>query len=376
VSFGKKKEKEETKVEKAAAPTTEAEKFKALFTLSARLDKTFSTTNTLIRMDSKKIVALPSISTGLPTFDYGVLQCGGIPRGRIIEIFGPESAGKTSFTLHVVAEEQRQGGICAFVDAEHTLDPQYAFKLGVNVDKLLISQPDYGEQALTIVQELIESQAVSLIVVDSAAALTPKAELEGEMGDQHVGLQPRMMAQAMRKLAGIAFANKVTVIFINQIREKIGVMYGNPETTPGGRALKHYASVRIDVRRQKPISLSGREGDSNVIGHGIRLKAVKNKVGVPFRETTVDLYYEDGFDTVSNLIEYGSDLGVFEMKGSWYYFDFGNKDDKGKPLGAEQLANGLPNLKEQLRVDELKLEKILEKIKQIVAKAVALPVEA
>ena len=246
------------------------------------------------------------------------------------------------------------GGIGAFVDAEHALDPKYARKLGVNVDKLLISQPDYGEQALTIVEALILSQSVSIIIVDSAAALVPKAELEGDMGAAHVGLQSRMLSQAMRKLAGIAFANNVTVIFINQIREKIGVMFGNPETTPGGRALKHYASVRIDVRRKEAITLTGSKEDKNIIGHGIKLKAVKNKVGVPMRETTVDLYYEDGFDKIGNTIEYGSDLQIFEMSGSWYSLD------------GERLANGLANLKEVLRGNDKALENIKKKIKKIV----------
>lgn len=360
MAFGKKKVVEE-KEEKLDAPQSEVEKFKRLFAVSAKLDKEFGVTNTLIRMDSKTIMALPSISTGLPTFDYEVMQCGGIPRGRIIEIFGPESAGKTSFTLHVIAEEQKQGGIAAFVDAEHSLDPQYARKLGVNVDKLLISQPDYGEQALTIVEALIESQSVSLIVVDSAAALVPKAELEGDMGAQHVGLQARMMSQALRKLSGIAFANKVTVIFINQIREKIGVMYGNPETTPTGRALKHYSSVRIDVRRKEALTVSGKKEDSNIIGHGIRLKAVKNKVGVPTRETIVDLYYEDGFDKIGNLIEFASNLNVFEMSGSWYSF------------GGERIANGLSALKVALSDDEKAVAAIRKQVEKIVTAQIAVP---
>jgi recombination protein RecA len=360
LAFGKKKEKEEIKKEKVEAPTTEVEKFKRLFALSTQLDKDFNTENTLQRMDSKVIVAVPSIATGLPTFDYTVMQSGGIPRGRIIEIFGPESAGKTSITLHIIAEEQRNGGIAAFVDAEHALDPSYARKLGVNVDKLLISQPSYGEQALTIVERLIESKAVSIIVVDSAAALTPKAELEGEMGDNHVGLQSRMMSQAMRKLAGIAFDNKVTVIFINQIREKIGTMYGNPETTPGGRALKHYASVRIDVRRREAITLSGSKEDKNILGHGIKLKAVKNKVGVPFRETEVKLFYEDGFDKIDNLIEFASDLNLFERAGAWYTYE-------------EQRFQGLAALKEALSNDPKIVASIQNKVKKIVDAQVVVP---
>jgi len=362
MAFGKKKEKEEKQVEVVKKPQTDLEKFETLFALSAKLDKQFKTENTLQRLDDKKIVAIPSINVGLPTFDYEVMQCGGIPRGRIVEIFGPESAGKTTFTLHVVAEEQRQGGIAAFVDAEHTFDPKYATKLGVDVDKLVVNQPDYGEQALSIVEALIKSGAVSLIVVDSAAALTPKAELEGEMGDTHVGLQARMMSQAMRKLSSIAFTNQVTIIFINQIREKIGVMYGNPETTPGGRALKFYSSVRLDVRRRDAITLSGKETDKNIIGHRIRVKAVKNKVGVPFRETELDLIYEDGFDKEGNTIEFAANMGILDVTANGWY-----------SLDGEKLAHGKEELKEVLLNSPKTLEKVKGKIAAFIKAGDSLP---
>ena len=276
MAFGKKKvEQTEPKVV-IAAPTSDVEKFKRLFALSAMLDKKHDTTNSLMRLGAKNIVRIPSISTKLPTVDYDMIQTGGVPRGRIIEFFGPESAGKTTFTLWTIAQAQAQGGIAAFVDAAHAIDTGYARNLGVNVDNLILNQPDSGEKALQVVDELAKSECVDLIVVDDVASLVPEAELEGDMGDNHVGLQARMMSQAMRKLTAECARNKVTVIFINQIREKIGVMYGNPETTTGGRALKFYSSIRIDVRRKEEI----KQGDT-LIGHTIRLKAVKNKVGTP-----------------------------------------------------------------------------------------------
>ena len=343
-------------------PATEAEKFKRLFGVSAALDKKYDTTNSVVRLGAKNIVQIPSFSTNLPTFDEYVMGVGGIPVGRVIEIFGPESAGKTTFTLWTIAQAQQNGRLAAFVDAEHSLDPGYASKLGVDVDKLLISQPDNGEQALDIVRSLVESQCVDLIVVDSVAALTPEAELQGEIGASHMGLQSRMMAQGLRILTGICDRNHVTLIFINQIREKIGVMYGNPETTPGGRALKHYASVRIDVRRKEEI----KEGTA-LVGHQIRLKAVKNKVGTPTRETIVDLYYPSsgrpGFDTVSDTIKHASDCNLFEMTGSWYGMDLGNKDpETKKPLGVERLANGLAKLKERLKDDTKAMDIIRKKL--------------
>lgn len=355
MAFGGGRKKEEKPKEQVAAPKTELEKFEILFKLSGQLDKELGTINSLIRPTQKTTIIVPSIATGMPSFDYDVSQTGGIPRGRIIEIFGPESAGKTSFTLHVVAEEQRTGGIAAFVDAEHALDLNWAAKLGVNIDKLVLNQPDSGEQALTVVQKLIESQSVSIIIIDSAAALTPEAELAGEMTDQHVGLQARMMAKALRKLSGIAEKNKVTIIFINQIREKIGVMFGNPETTPTGRALKHYASMRIDVRRRDAITLSGSKEDSNVIGHQIRLKAVKNKVGIPFRECLVSLMYEDGFDKAADLVSYAVDKGIIEQTGAWFKY-------------GEEKYHGLGQLSDAIKSDpkkEAEIRKALKKAEAI-----------
>jgi recombination protein RecA len=340
MAFAKKPKVEEIK-EKPVAPQSMAEKFKSLLALGKKLNDKYDTTNALVKLGDKVGQLLPSISTGLPTFDYGVVGTGGIPKGRIVEIYGPESAGKTSFTLHVIAQCQAAGGIAAFVDAEHALDPSWAKTLGVDVDKLVISQPDSGEQALDTVDELVESQAVDLVIVDSVSALVPEAELAGDIGESHVGLQSRLMSQAMRILTGKCARNKTTVIFINQLREKIGTMYGNPETTSGGRALKFYSSVRIDVRRKEEI----KQGN-DLIGHSIRLKAQKNKCGVPFKETLVELSYTTGFDKEASLIEYADSLGVFEKKGSWFVIDGVN------------VANGLPAMKALLKKDPEALAKI------------------
>lgn len=336
-----KKEKEKAPKVEVIAPGTDLEKFKTLFALGKKLNEKYETTNALVRLGDKVGTKLPSISTGLPSFDYGVVGTGGIPKGRIIEVFGPESAGKTSFTLHIIAECQKAGGIAAFVDAEHALDPSWAALLGVDVEKLVVSQPDSGEQALDTVDELVESQSVDLIVVDSVSALVPEAELAGEIGDCHVGLQARLLSQAMRILTAKCAANKTTVIFINQLREKIGTMYGNPETTSGGRALKFYSSVRIDVRRREEI----KQG-STLLGHQIRVKAVKCKVGVPFREATIELNYESGFDKVGDLIAYADTLSVFEKSGSWF------------KLNGANVANGLPAMKSLLKSDPEALAKV------------------
>jgi recombination protein RecA len=374
MAFGKKKEEQKEAKVVVAAPTTEVEKFKRLFAVSTALDKKYETTNSVIRLGAKNIVTIPSFTTNLPTFDEDVMGVGGIPVGRVVEFFGPESAGKTSFTLWVISQAQQKGKLAAFVDAEHSLDPGYALKLGVDVDKLLISQPDHGEQALDIVRSLVESKCVDLIVVDSVAALVPEAELLGQIGDNHVGLQPRMMAQALRILTGQCDRNHVTLIFINQIREKIGVLYGNPETTPGGRALKHYASVRVDIRRREEIKEA-----SVLVGHEIRLKAVKNKVGTPLRETVVDLYYPSsdrpGFDTVSDTIAYAATKDLFEMSGSYYSMDLGNVGEDKKPIGVERLANGLKNLKERLKNDKKAMDVIRKKLvalRNVPVKAVAI----
>ena len=336
----------------AKTELTEKEKFAALDRLSAKLDKAHGTTNSLVRLGSKKLSPIPSIPLGCPTFDIEMLQFGGVPRGRIIEVFGPESAGKTTTTLQIIAAEQAAGGIAALVDAEHALDPIYAQHLGVDVGKLVINQPMSGEQALQTVDELVESELVSLIVVDSAAALVPEAELAGDIGDAHVGLQARMMSQAMRILTGKVSRTKTTLIFINQIREKIGVMYGNPETTPGGRALKFYSSLRIKVRRGEAI----KSGDS-IIGHKLIMKAEKNKGGIPHRTTELDLLYpgegrQAGFDKIADTITYAARAGLFEMKGSWFY------------LNGERIANGLENLKLTLAQDQAIIKGIQAKIKE------------
>lgn len=260
----------------------------------------------------KKVGQLrPTFPTLLPSFDWGTLAAGGIPKGCIIEVFGPESSGKTAWACHVIGCVQKSGGMAAFVDAEHALDPTFASVLGVNMNELLVSQPDYGEQALDIVEALVKSDAVDIIVVDSVSALVPKAELDGEMGESHMGLQARLMSQAMRKLCGEARKHGVTIIFINQIRSKIGVVFGDPEVTSGGNALKFYATIRLKVRR-----LSKSDGglivdaEKKNIGHRMNFKCVKNKVGPPFKETQVDLYYAGGFDTVQDTIDHAVDLGL------------------------------------------------------------------
>jgi recombination protein RecA len=320
------------------------DKVAALKAVELALDKQFNTTHSLIRLGSRVGVKMPHIATGIISLDNEVFGIGGVPRGRVIEVYGPESAGKTTVTLEIIGAEQKNGGLCAFVDAEHALDPNYAHQLGVDVDNLWVSQPDNGEQALETVAALIESRAVTLIVVDSVAALVPQAELDGEMGDSHMGLQARLMSQAMRKLVGIAAVNGVTVIFINQLREKIGVMFGNPETTTGGRALKFYSSVRLDVRRAPEGTI--KVGDK-IIGHKLRIKAAKNKVATPFRETIVNLIYGVGIDRIADLVNVGVDLGVIEKSGSWYSY-------KGERLGQgiEKIKDNLnPEWEAKLRTD-------------------------
>lgn len=269
---------------------------------------------------------IESIPTGSIALDLA-LGVGGVPRGRIIEIYGPESSGKTTLALHIVAEAQKKGGIAAFIDAEHALDPVYASKIGVNVEELLLSQPDTGEQALEITETLVRSGAVDIVVVDSVAALVPRAEIEGEMGDTHVGLQARLMSQALRKLTGVVNRSKTTVIFINQLRLKIGVMFGNPETTPGGLALKFYSSVRMDIRRKAAL----KDGDETV-GNRHLVKVVKNKVAPPFRQAEFDVMYGEGISKEGNLLDVGVELDIVEKAGSWYSYD-GEKLGQGR-LGA------------------------------------------
>jgi len=296
------------------------ERNKAIDLAFAQIEKQFGK-GSIMRLGSKEaIVPISVISTGAISFD-AALGVGGFPRGRVIEIFGPESSGKTTIALQVIAEAQKTGGMAAFVDAEHAIDPTYAKKLGVDVDNLLVSQPDYGEQALEITEALVRSGAIDVLVVDSVAALVPKAELDGEMGDSHMGLQARLMSQALRKLTGTVSKSRTCLIFINQIREKIGVMFGNPETTTGGRALKFYSSVRIDIRRIAAI----KEGDA-VVGSRTKIKVVKNKVAAPFREAEFDIMYGEGISREGDLLDLAANNGILEKSGAWYSY-------KGERIG-------------------------------------------
>jgi len=295
------------------------ERRKQILVTLAQMDKQFGKGSVLM-LGSKAALPVEVITTGSIAID-GALGAGGLPRGRVIEIFGPESSGKTTLALHVVAEAQRAGGNAAFIDAEHALDPTYAARLGVDIENLVVSQPDYGEQALEIAQALVNSQAVDVIVIDSVAALTPKAEIEGEMGDSHMGLHARMMSQALRKLTASVSRANTCLIFINQLREKIGVMFGNPETTTGGRALKFYASVRVDIRRIAAI----KEGDV-VTGSRTKVKVVKNKVAAPFREAEFDIIYGEGISREGDLLDLAANQNVVEKSGSWYSY-------KGERIG-------------------------------------------
>jgi recombination protein RecA len=307
------------------------ERSRAIDLAFAQIEKQFGK-GSIMRLGSKDaIVPIAVISTGAISFD-AALGVGGLPRGRVVEVFGPESSGKTTIALQVIAQAQAQGGMAAFVDAEHALDPGYAKKLGVDVDNLLVSQPDYGEQALEIAEALVRSGAIDVLVVDSVAALVPKAELDGEMGDSHMGLQARLMSQALRKLTGIVSKSRTCLIFINQIREKIGVMFGNPETTTGGRALKFYASVRVDIRRIAAI----KEGDV-VVGSRTRVKIVKNKVAAPFRESEFDILYGEGISREGDLLDLAANHNILEKSGAWYSY-------KG-----ERIGQGRENARQFLR---------------------------
>ena len=285
------------------------EKFKAVASLGKKLDKQFDTT-TFQRQGNQVNKPIPCIPTNLPSLDRSVIGCGGFPRGRIVEVYGPESAGKTALCLHVIGQCQQAGGVCAFVDAEHSLSPTFADTLGVDMNELIISQPDYGEQALEIVEGLVDSKGVDLIVIDSVTALVPKAELEGDMGDSHMGLHARLMSQACRKLCAKAAVAGVCIVFINQIREKVGLVFGSPEVTTGGRALKFYASLRLEVRRVAG-SKGGvlKDGDT-IYGHKANIKAVKNKVAMPFKESIVELHYATGFQANDDLFEHALKIGV------------------------------------------------------------------
>jgi len=316
------------------------DKVKALEMALGHIERQFGKGSIMRLGEAAGIMNVEIIPTGALTLDVA-LGVGGVPRGRVIEIFGPESSGKTTVALHIIAEAQKKGGIAAFVDAEHALDPTYADNLGVDIDNLLVSQPDTGEQALEIAEALVRSGAVDVVVIDSVAALVPRAEIEGEMGDAHVGLQARLMSQALRKLSGAISKSKTTAVFINQIREKVGVMFGNPETTPGGRALKFYASVRMEVRRIETL----KQG-SDMVGNRTRVKVVKNKVAPPFRQAEFDIIYGEGISRESSLIDLGSEMDILKKSGTWYSFN-DNRLGQGKENVREYLKNN-PNVAEEI----------------------------
>jgi recombination protein RecA len=329
------------------SPTTQLEgdeKKKALATALAQIEKDFGK-GTIMKLGDNARMNVQGIPTGSLTLDLA-LGIGGVPRGRIIEIFGPESSGKTTVALHIAAEVQKMGGEAAFIDAEHALDPVYADALGVDIDRLLVSQPDSGEQALEITEALVRSGAVDVIVVDSVAALVPQQEIDGTMGSSHVGLQARLMSQALRKLSGSIAKTNSVVIFINQLREKVGVMYGNPETTPGGRALKFYASVRIDVRKTDTLKQGG-----EMYGNRVKCKVVKNKVAPPFKVAEFDIIYGKGISKSGEIVDIGIDLGIVQKSGSWFSYN------------GERIGQGKENAKNYIEGNEELLKEIEEKIK-------------
>ncbi len=333
-----------SKSKQEVTPKTEGERAKALDMAMKQIEKQFGK-GAILRMGEEQHIETQTIPSGALSLDIA-LGIGGLPKGRIVEIFGPESSGKTTVALHAVAECQKQGGIAAFIDAEHALDPVYAEKIGVDIDNLLISQPDHGEQALEICEALARSGAVDIIVLDSVAALVPKAEIDGEMGDVQVGAQARLMSQALRKLAGVTAKSETLIIFINQLREKIGVMFGSPETTTGGRALKFYSSVRLDVRRIETL----RDG-SDMIGNRTRVKVVKNKVAPPFKEAIFDIMYGEGISKEGTLLELATDLDIIEKSGSWYSY------------GDERLGQGQNNAREWLKEHPEEMAAIEHKIR-------------
>ena len=321
------------------------ERLKAIEAAVGQIEKQFGK-GSIMRLGGKDAVnAIPAISTGAVSLDYA-LGIGGVPRGRVIEVFGPESSGKTTLTLQIIAEAQKLGGMAAFVDAEHALDATYARKLGVDLENLLVSQPDNGEQALEIVEVLVRSNSVDVVVVDSVAALVPRAEIEGEMGEAQMGLQARLMSQALRKLTGVVSKSKTCLIFINQLREKIGVMFGNPETTTGGRALKFYSSVRIDIRRIGAI----KDGDQ-VVGGRTRVKVVKNKVAPPFREAEFDVMYGEGISKEGDLLDLAVDRKIVDKSGTWFAFS------------GERLGQGRENVKQFLRDNPEVMKTIEQKVR-------------
>ena len=329
-----------------AVSTIADDKKKALNLAIAQIEKSCGK-GSIMRMDAKEKVRVEAVPTGAINLDAAI-GVGGIPRGRVTEIYGPESSGKTTLCLHVVANAQKLGGVAAFIDAEHALDTEYARKLGVDVESLLISQPDTGEQALEICEILVRSGAVDIVVIDSVAALVPKAEIEGDMGESHMGLQARLMSQALRKLTGAISRSKTIVIFINQLREKIGVMFGNPETTTGGKALKFYASVRLDIRRIGPV-----KEKEEVVGSHVRVKVVKNKVAPPFKQAEFDIMYAEGISHTSLLVDIGSEAGIIEKSGAWYSY-------KGQKIG-----QGRENAKMYLKDNPAIMAEIEEQVKGV-----------
>lgn len=316
-----------------------SEKMKALEAALGQIEKQFGK-GSVMKLGDYTAMNVEAIPTGALSLDIA-LGIGGIPRGRIIEVFGSESSGKTTLALHLIAEAQKMGGEAAFIDAEHALDPVYAKHLGVNIDELIVSQPDTGEQALEIAEALVRSGALDIIVVDSVAALVPKAEIDGDMGDAHVGLQARLMSQALRKLAGVINKSKCVIVFINQLREKVGVMFGNPETTPGGRALKFYSSVRLDIRRIESL-----KQDGEVIGNRTRVKVVKNKVAPPFREAEFDIIYGKGISKEGNILDAAVNLDIVEKSGSWFSYN-GDRIGQGRENVKDYLAKN-PKIAEEI----------------------------
>ena len=327
-----------------------SEKRKALDMAMSQIEKQFGK-GSVMKLGEYKAMEIEAIPTGALGLDIA-LGIGGVPRGRIIEVYGPESSGKTTLALHIVSEAQKMGGEAAFIDAEHALDPVYAKKIGVDIDNLIVSQPDTGEQALEITEALVRSGALDVIVVDSVAALVPKAEIDGDMGDSHMGLQARLMSQALRKLAGAVNKTKTVIIFINQLREKIGVMFGNPETTTGGRALKFYASVRMDIRKIENI-----KQDGEVVGNRARVKVIKNKVAPPFREAEFDIVYGQGISKAGNILDMAVNLDIIEKAGSWFSYN-GNK-----------IGQGRENVKKYLIENPAMMEEVEKKVRDNFAKA-------
>ena len=327
-----------------------AEKRKALEVAMSQIEKQFGK-GSVMKLGEYKAMEVEAIPTGALSLDIA-LGIGGVPRGRIIEVFGPESSGKTTLALHIIAEAQKMGGEAAFIDAEHALDPVYARKLGVDIDNLIVSQPDTGEQALEITEALVRSGALDVVVVDSVAALVPKAEIDGEMGDSHMGLQARLMSQALRKLAGAINKSKTVLIFINQLREKIGVMFGNPETTTGGRALKFYASVRMDIRKTEMM-----KQDGQVIGNRVRVEVIKNKVAPPFREAEFDVLYGKGISKVGNILDMAVNLDIVEKSGAWFSYN------------GQRISQGRENAKRYLEEHPDIMDEIEKKVRDNFAKA-------